>query len=186
MPIHSTRVRSALSRAATLLGVAPAARKLTMRVGHPIPYRIALPDEAAVEAEPGLLSARTGDLIVMVVARDMLKDDDPLPVAVASRRAFTRMLMRSDSLLFRLLEEEFRNRNLHVYGAVWRVRTLGGQWAAWIRGRLEESGASGWIDIHATVKDGILYILVFTMPGGDPAAHEPLLGRIRDSFVLPG
>lgn len=186
MPIRSTRLRSALALAGALLGVAPGARKLTPRVGHPIPYLIALPEGAEIDEAPGLLSARTGDLVVVTVARDMLEDaENPAPVPAESRRRFTSMLMRADSLLFRLLEEELQNRNLKLHDASRRVRTLGGQWAAWIRGRLEENGLSGWIDIHATVKDGILYMLVFTMSGGDPRAHDPLLASIHDSFVLP-
>lgn len=179
-------VRTALSLAGSLFGVAPAARKLATRVGHPIPFRIGLPDEATVEESPGLLSARTRDLVVVVVARDLLRDEqNPLPVAPDSRRRLTKMLMESESLLFVLLEEEFRSRNLQLHGAVSRVRALGGQWAARVCGRLEESGLSGCIDIHATVRDGILYMLVFTMSSGDLGAHEPLLARIRDSFVLP-
>lgn len=186
MPIRSTRVRSALSLAASLLGVAPAARKLTVRVGHPIPYRIALPEEAAIEEASGLLSARTGDLAVVVVARDMLDGEEcPVASSAPSRRRLTRMLMRSDVLLFTLLEEEFGNRNLRLHDAVRRVRSLGGQWAACVRGRVDDNGVSGWIDIHATVRDGILYMLVFTLSGREPSAHEPLLARIRDSFVLP-
>lgn len=181
-------VRSALALASTLLGVPLASRKFARRVGHPIPYRIALPEEAEIHEEPGLLSARTEGLVVVVVARDLLHDEAnpvPGPVAALARRRLTRLLMNSDLLLFVLLEEEFRNRNLKLHDAVSRVRALGGQWAACMRGRLEENGLSGWIDIHATVKDGILYMLVFTMSGDDPGAHEPLLARIRDSLVLP-
>ncbi|HEV3052058.1 MAG TPA: hypothetical protein VGX50_17240 [Longimicrobium sp.] len=182
-------VRSALALASTLLGVPLAARKLARRVGHPILYRIALPEAAEIHEEPGLLSARTDDLVVVVVARDLLHDEaNPVPAAAPARRRLTRLLMNSDLLLFVLLEEEFRNRNrnLKLHDAVSRVRALGGQWAACVHGRLEENGRSGWIDIHATVKDGILYMLVFTMSGGDPGAHEELLARIRDSLVLPG
>jgi hypothetical protein len=187
MPLRSTRVRSALALAGALLGVAPGGPRLTTRVGHPIPYRIALPEGAAIEEESGLLSARTDGLVVVVVARDMLGDGEhTLPPAAPPRRRLTRLLMNSDLLLFVLLEEEFRNSNLKLHDAVSRVRALGGQWAACVRGRLEEDGLSGWIDIHATVKDGILYMLVFTMSGDDPDAYEPLLARIRKSLVLPG
>ncbi len=183
---HIRPVRTALSLAGSLLGVTPAARKLTMRVGHPIPFQIGLPEEATIEEAPGLLSARTRDLVVVVVARDLLHDEaNPRPVAPDSRRRLTKMLMESESLLFVLLEEEFRNGNLQLHGAVSRVRALGGQWAARVCGRLGESGRSGCIDIHATVKDGILYMLVFTMSATSPDPHEPLLARIRDSFVLP-
>jgi hypothetical protein len=180
-------VRSVLALASTLLGVPLASRKLARRVGHPIPYRIALPEEAEIHDAPGLLSARLDDLVVVVVARDLLHDEaNPAPAAAPARRRLTRLLMNSDLLLFVLLEEELRNRNLKLHDAASRVRALGGQWAACVRGRLEENRLSGWIDIYATVKDGMLYMLVFTMSGGDPGAHEPLLARIRESLVLPG
>ncbi len=185
MRIHSTPVRSALALAGALFGVAVG--KLVVRVGRPIPYRIALPEDAEVAEEPGLLSARTESLFVIVVATDMLEgEENPLPVSEAeSRRILTSIIMGSDALLFALLDEEFRRRKLDLRDVVRGIRSLGGQRAACVRGRVHERGVEGWLDIYATVKNGIMYILAFTALGGDLASHEPLVARIRDSFVLP-
>ena len=187
---RSTSVRSALAFAGALLGVAPAtaARKLAVRAGDPIPYRIALPEEAEIERRPGLLAAQTGNLSVIVVATDMLEgEQNPLPLPKPeSRRILTDMIMGSDTLLFALLDEEFRRRRLEIGNVVRGIGMLGGQRSACVRGRFEERGVEGWLDMHATVKDGIMYMLAFTVVRGGLAPHEPLLARIRDSLVLPG
>jgi hypothetical protein len=187
MPTRSTPVRSALARAGALLGVAPPARKMAVLVGHPIPYRVALPVRARIEDAAGLLVARAGDLAVVVVARDMLAaEETPAPVSgTVPRRILTSMIMGSDALLFALLAEELRGRELELESMVRGTGTLGGQRAVCIQGRFTEHGAGGWIDIHGTVRDGILYVLAFTWSRADPRAHEHLLARIRDSFALP-
>src|SRR5687768_10842284 len=58
MPIRSTRMHSALAFIGALLGLASwaAARKLVARKGDPIPFRIALPEEAEIVSRPGVLS----------------------------------------------------------------------------------------------------------------------------------
>ncbi|HEY0017790.1 MAG TPA: hypothetical protein VGC13_15865 [Longimicrobium sp.] len=188
MSNRSTAVRSALAFAGALFGVVPApARTLVAREGDPVPYRIALPEEAEIETESGLLSARTEDLVVAVVATDMLEgEENPLPVSEPeSRRILTSIIMGSDALLFALLDEELRRRKPEFEEVVRGIGMLGGQRAACVRGRVEERGVASWLDIHATVKDGILYMLAFTILGGDVAPHRPLLARIRESFVLP-
>jgi hypothetical protein len=186
---RSTSVRSALSFACTLLGVAPAAaaRKLVARTGDPIRYRIGLPEEAEIEERPGLLAAQTGNLSVIVVATDMLEgEQNPLPLPEAeSRRILTSIIMGSDALLFALLDEEFRRRKLELGNVVRGIGTLGGQRSACVRGRFEERGVEGWLDMHATVKGGIMYMLAFTVLSDDLAPHEALLARIHDSFALP-
>lgn len=189
MPKRSTSVRSALAFAGALLGVAPAAaaRKLVARAGDPVPYRIALPEEAEIERRPGLLAAQTGNLSVIVVATDMLEgEQNPLPLPKPeSRRILTDMIMGSDALLFALLDEEFRRRKLELGDVVRGIGTLGGQRAACVRGRLEEGGVESWLDIHATVKDGIMYLLAFTVLSGGLEPHEALVARIHESFELP-
>jgi hypothetical protein len=186
---RSNRMRSALSFAGTLLGVAPATagRKLIVRAGDPIPYRIALPENAEIEVRPGLLAAQSGNLSVIVVATDMLEgEQNPLPVPEAeSRRILTNIIMGSDALLFALLDEEFRRRELELGNVVRGIGSLGGQRSACVRGRFEERGVEGWLDMHATVRDGIMYMLAFTVLSDDLAPREALLARIRDSFVLP-
>lgn len=187
---RSTPVRWALAYAGALLGLAPPAalRKLAVTVGDPIPYGIALPEDARIEEVPGLLSARTDELAVIVAATDMLEGErSPLAVPEAeSRRILTSMIMGSDSLLFALLDEQFRSRKLKLHDVARGNGTLGGQRAACVRGRFEERDVAGWLDIHATVKDGILFMLAFTVRSGDFASHEHLLARIRGSFTLPG
>jgi hypothetical protein len=187
---RSKRVRSALTLAGALLGVAPAAaaRKLVVRVGDPIPYRVLLPAGAEIETGPGLLSARTRDFSVVVVASDMVAGEaDPLPISEAgSRRIFTSLVMGADSLLFALLEEELGSRKLRLDNVVRGIGTLGGQRAACIQGYFESHGVRNWLDIHGTVRDGVLYILAFAVAGSDSSAHERLSARIRESFVLPG
>ena len=185
---HSTRVRSALSLAGALLGVAPAAaaRKLVARTGHPIPFRVDLPEDAEIEEVPGLLSARTRDVSIVAAARDMLQGD-PHPHALpeaGSRRILTTLVMGSDALLFGVLEEELQTRKLKLDGVVRGIGTLGGQRAACVQGSFEEHGRRAWLDLHATVRDGILYLLAFSV-AGDPGSPPPLFVRIRESFVLP-
>lgn len=186
---RSTSVRSALAFAGSLFGVAPsaAARKLVARTGDPIPYRIDLPEEAEIEERTGMLAAQSGNLTVIVVATDMLEgEQNPLPLPEAgSRRILTNIIMGSDALLFALLDEELRRRKLELGSMVRGIGTLGGQRAACVRGRFEERGVEGWLDVHATVRDGIMYTLAFTVVRGDPGAHQPAIARIRESFVLP-
>lgn len=184
---HVTRMRSALSLAGAMLGVASgaAARKLVARTGHPIPFRVEVPEGAVIEEAPGLLSARTRDLSIVVAATDMLVGD-PHPRAIpeaGSRRILTSLVMGSDALLFGVLEEELQTRRLKLEGVVRGIGTLGGQRAACLQGSFEEHGVRGWLDIQATVKDGILYLLAFAV-AGNPGS-PPLLTRIRESFVLP-
>lgn len=185
---HSTRVRSALSLAGALFGVAPAAaaRKFVARTGHPIPFRVELPEDAEIEEGPGLLSARTRDLSIVAAATDMLAGEahpQTIPEA-GSRRILTSLVMGSDALLFGVLEEELQTRKLKLEEVVRGIGTLGGQRAACLQGSFEEHGVRGWLDIHATVKDGILYLLAFAVAGG-PGSPPPLFTRIRESFVLP-
>ena len=186
---RSPSVRSVLAFAGALLGVAPAAaaRKLVVRVGDPIPYRIALPEEAEIERRRGLLAAQSGNLSIIAAATDMLEGEpNPLPLAEAeSRRILTSIIMGSDALLFALLDEEFRRRKLQLGNVVRGIGTLGGQRSACVRGRLEQRGEEGWLDMHATVEDGIMYMLAFKVVRGDPGPHDPIIARIRDSFALP-
>jgi hypothetical protein len=187
MPTRSTPVRSALARAGALLGVAQAPRKLNVMVGHPIPYRVALPARARIEEDADLLVARAGELAVLVVARDMLaRGQDPPPTPRAEpRRILTSMIMGSDALLFALLAEEFRSREMELQDMVRGTGMLGGERAVCVHGRFREHGPGGWMEMYGTVKDGVLYVLAFTAPGAQAQAHEALLARIRDSFVLP-
>lgn len=187
MHYPSTRRRSVLSLASALAGVAQAApaRKLVMRVGDPIPYRISLPQGAEIETGPGLLAARTRDLSIVVVATDMLAGEvDPLSMPEAgSRRLLTSLVMGSDPLLFGLLDEELKSRRLQLKGVVRGIGTLGGQRAACIQGVFGARDIRSWLDIHGTVKDGVLYMLAFAVPGDAPdrTNASPPASAIRSS-----
>jgi hypothetical protein len=187
MPLHSTRVRSVLAFAGALLGMTPGGPKLVVRTGNPVPFRIALPKDAEIEAGPGLLSTRIGELAIIAVAKDLMEDQSsPLPERKDfSRRILTSMIMGSDALLFALLDEELGRRKLELGRVVRGIGLLGGKRAACVRGRFEDGQSGGWLDMHATVKDGIMYMLAFTVVRGGLEPHEALLQRIHGSFVLP-
>jgi hypothetical protein len=189
MPIRSTRMRSALAFIGALPGFASwvAARRLVVRKGDPIAFEIGLPAEAQIESTPGLLSARIGELVVVAVAKDLMEDGStPLPARKdLSRRMLTGMIMGADAVLFALLDEELTRTKLELGSVVREIGLLGGKRAACVRGRFEDGGPGGWIDMRATVKDGIMYMLAFTVPGGGPEPHQALVKRIHGSFFLP-
>jgi hypothetical protein len=182
-------MRSALAFIGALLGVASwvAARKLVVRKGESLPFEIALPAEAQIESKPGLLSARIGELTVVAIAKDLMEDQStPVPERKnLSRRILTSMIMGSDAVLFALLDEELTRRKLELGSVVREIGLLGGKRAACVRGRFEDGGAGGWIDMQATVKDGIMYMLAFTVPGGGPEPHQALVKGIHGSVFLP-
>lgn len=192
----------AATLAIALLGLAPAApaQTLVSTVGDPIPYRIDLPENWKVsrEQQPAsfrkggmsnsqVLTATRGRVMVMLVTADLLAEqENPLPVSDAeARRMMTDMVMSSDSLLYGMM----RQWNVTPSGeprlrdAVREIRTLGGQKAAYMRGHVAERGESGEIEMHFTLKDGIMYFLMFAAEGG-LGRNETLFERMRDSLVL--
>lgn len=199
------RLSFAATLAIALLGLAPAAPaqsspRLVSTVGNPIAYRIDLPGNWKVsrEQQPAsfrkggtgstqVLTATRGRLMVVLVTADLLAEQqNPLPVSDAeARRIMTDMVMSSDSLLYGMM----RQWNVTPSGeprlrdAVREIRTLGGQKSAYMRGRVAERGASGEIEMHFTLRDGIMYFLSFAAEGGI-GGNEALFGRIRDSLVL--
>jgi hypothetical protein len=189
MRYPSTPVRSALAFAGALFGFAsaPTGRKLAVRTGAPIPFRIALPEEAEVVSGPGVLSTRFGEVLVVAAAKDMMQGEEEGHMARESlaRRVLDGFIMRSDPLLYALLDEELVRRQLELPNAVRRIGTLGRQRAACLRSRFSHGGTDAWLEMHATVQDGIMYMLTFTVLSGDLAPHEALLARIHESFELP-
>jgi hypothetical protein len=197
-----------LSFAFALLGavvLAPAApaqtsARLVSTVGDPIPYRIDLPGNWKVSREqaPGplrkagarnahVLTAARGGTMVMVIAMDLLAEqENPLPVSDAeARRMLTGMLLGSDSLLYGMMDQwnVTPSGEPRLRDAVREIRTLGGQRAAYMRGRINERGAAGELEVHFTVRDGIAYFLMFAAENS-LGRNETLFGRIRDSLVL--
>jgi hypothetical protein len=183
-PLHRTLL--ALLLAAALLGLAPstAAQKLTPTVGHPIAYRVSLPSGAEINDNGETLTAETENMIVFVGAVDLVAGQDkPLPVSDGeSRRIMTSLFMGSDSLLFGLIDHSFREHDVDLTGAVREIRTLGGHRAAYVRGEFQENGEAAWMEVHLTVKDGIMYLLI--VGGMRDNASVALASRIRESFVL--
>lgn len=182
------RYSLAITAAATCgLAQDAAAQALTLRVGSPIPYRVELP-ALATEADDGWsLEVEGSGYYVRVGAMDMMDEvDDPLPVSdTEARRLMTTLFMSSDSLLLGLLEESMQEQQVDLQDVVTEIRTLGGQRSGYLRGRVVcECGHSGTIEMNLTVKDGILYMLMFATEGEGAERHEPMMTRIRESLVL--
>jgi hypothetical protein len=170
----------------------PVLTPLTPTVGNPITYRISLPERWEITREDDVLYARQGPLTVVLGAMDIVRMvKDPPPASEAEeRRIMTNMVMGSDSLLYDLMREATREEEgYRVTGIMHDIRSLAGQRAAYMRGRYEEDGETGWAEAHFTMKDGIAYMLMFTLEGSERteaefATYEPLFTRIRDSLVL--
>lgn len=191
MRTHPTFLRYSLAvTAAATCGLVPdaAAQALTPRVGSPIPYRIELPALATAADDGWSLEVQGSGYYVRVGAMDMMDevDDDELPVSDAeARRLMTTLFMSSDSLLLGLLEESMQEQQVDLQDVVTEIRTLGGQRSGYMRGRVVcECGHSGTIEMNLTVKDGILYMLMFATEGEGAERHEPMMMRIRESLVL--
>jgi hypothetical protein len=174
--------------AVAVLAGAPAAeaQRLVAAVGDPIAYRVDVPAGARIERAGYYMTAETDDAHLTTAAVDMVNDaDHHLPVSDReARRIVTDMFIGSDSLLLGLIDEGMRRRDVRLAGAVREIRTLGGQRAGYIRGRVGRSKDAPSIEMYVTVKDGIMYMLVFTAVG--PTARvESLAARIHQSFVMP-
>jgi len=190
--------------AAALLGAAlvlapPAsaqdAPSLLTSVGSPLPYRIDLPRDWEITRRSQtlptgtvhVLAAASGDLSVAVLASDLVEGSQDRPSGAPeakTRRIVTEMFAKSDSLLLGIMRATtgVMKKDARVRDVVQEIRSLGGQRAAYMRARVERDGESRTVEMHAAVKDGVMYVLVTTVEGGERAAHEPLFARIRDSL----
>lgn len=190
MRIHPLLLRPflTLAVAAALPAAAPAvaAQNLVTAVGEPFAYRVDLPAGAELVRDGHFLTAETKNVYVLVGSVDMVAEAErQLPVSEQeSRRIMTNVFMGSDSLLLGLLDEGMRQRNVHLAGIVREIRTLGGQRAGYVRGRIDQSRNAPWLEAYVTVKDGIMYMLVFTAvrPG---ERFSTLAARVHGSFILP-
>ncbi|HYR08019.1 MAG TPA: hypothetical protein VEQ60_09630 [Longimicrobium sp.] len=183
------RVFLAAMLGAAMLALAPGAATQTLvsRVGDPVPYQIQLPALARISGDGEMLQAETDDFIVVVAAMDMMAEDkDPLPVSEAeARRILTNVVIGSDSLLLAMMEEGAREQNLELSDVVKEIRTLGGQRSGWMRGRTTCScGHEVVIETYVTVKDGIVYMLMFGGYAENAERRAPLIARIHESFIL--
>jgi hypothetical protein len=167
-------------------------------VGSPLPYRIDLPrdwkiNRGSFPLESGrdvhaLAVVRDG-VTVGVLALDLMegqRDGAPVLPDAEMRRAITDMCVKSGSLLYDVLRSSsaLKAKDGPILDLVREIRTLGGQRAAYMRGRVEQDGRWYRFETRLTVQDGIMYVLTMTGEADRYAAHEPLFARIRDSLVL--
>ena len=173
-----------------LFATAPAAagQALILSEGTPIPYQVKLPVDWGSAKQDGVLIVGDGNAVVLITAQAIVadKEEEPLPGsdAEASQQLMNRIL-GSDSVMMGMLTDQFATgAGMDLSDGVREMRTLGGQRAAYLRGRYEAEGEKGWIDAYLVIKDGIVYLLAFRVPGNDPAPYAPLFTRIHESFVL--
>jgi hypothetical protein len=190
MPIKTLRSTLALALAGGLFATAPAAAAQTLvpLVGEPIPYQLSVPDGWEMEREDDEMLYVMGEEMMLLVAVSdlMAEEENPLPVSEAeARRIFTNMMLESDSLLLGLLDQGFtQGMGGQIMDPTREIRELGGERAGYLRGRIVADGEPGWVDVHLTMKDGIMYMLAFVVQGADIERFAPLMARIRESFVL--
>jgi hypothetical protein len=179
----------ALAIAGALATLAPAApaQRLAATVGTPIPYRVSLPAGANISQESEFLLAETDSMYVVIGSVDIMQSwDNELPVSDAeARRIMTNVFMGSDSLLLGLVIEGVQRKFGQLNGAVTEIRTFAGQKSGYTRGDFNQDGERGSLEMHLTVKDGIMYMLIIAVRGHGNASLETLATGIRDSFALP-
>jgi hypothetical protein len=191
MHISSIRARAVLTAAlvALLFGLAPAAaaQDLVPVEGKPIAYRVSMPAAGwNTSTDIGVLQASREDAVIMVSATDLTTlQAKPASISEADyRKILTQRFMASDSVMLALMTRVAANASsLEQDGRV-EIGTLGGQRAAHVQDRRAVNGVARWHRSYITVKDAILYMLAFDVPGGNPEAHKDLFDRIHQSFVL--
>ncbi|HST61613.1 MAG TPA: hypothetical protein VLK84_23110 [Longimicrobium sp.] len=180
----------ALVVAGGLFGTAPAAagQALILSEGTPIPYQVKLPVDWGSVREDGVLIVGDGTAAVIITAQSLAEGDEeePLPGSdAAASQQLIDMILSSDSVLMGMLTDQFATgAGMDLSDGVREMRTLGGQRAAYLRGRYNTDGEEGWIDAYLAIKNSVVYILAFRVPGDDPAPYAPLFTRIHESFVL--
>lgn len=188
MSIMKLRTSLFLAMAGGLLALAPAAAAQTLvpLEGLAIPYQLSIPEGWEAEADGEMVYVTGEDMMLVVAASDLMaEEDNPLPVSEKeARRIFTSMIVDSDSLLLGLLDEGFaEGMDQEIMDPVREIRELGGLRAGYLRGRVVVDGEPGWVDVHLTMKDGVMYMLAFMVQSPDVEPFEPLIDRIRASFV---
>jgi len=195
-----------LPLAAALLGaafiLAPSASAqggpaLRTAVGTPFPYRIDLPRECEIvrgrqtvsDREVHSLTAGSEDLAVVVQTVDLMEGDAQRAPGISDaqmRRIMTDMVVSSDSLLYGIMQSisAVMGKSGEIRDPAWEIRTLAGQRAAYLTGRIESDGILLRFEMHLTVRDGIMYALMTMAPDKRYASREPLFARIRESLVL--
>jgi hypothetical protein len=188
-PMRLSRISVLAVFAAALAGLAPAAaaQDLVPVEGAPIAYRIGVPVGWASSNENGNLTFGHEDAVIIVSATDLVGlQESPPPVTEESRRRIlTQRFMGSDSIMMALMTRvASRAAALEQEGLVKEIRTLGGQRAAYLRDRQVQNGVTRWRQAYITVKDAVMYLLVFVVQDSDPDKHKDLFDRVHQSFVL--
>jgi hypothetical protein len=164
---------------------------LREHVGTPVAYRVGIPVRWELKEDGDKLTATNGRVMLVLGARDLVtnKVESKLPVSDAeSRRILTNMFMSSDSLLLglmdRITEQVMEERGVRCSQVTREVRELAGQHAGFHSLRCGEGREAARLDTWVTVKDGVMYMLVYAGEPKDYAANEPLFDRVRQSLVL--
>lgn len=175
--------------AGLLFGRAPAAAQdLVPVTGAPVAYRVNLPGAGwNTSNENGMLMVGRDDAMIVVTATDLTTlQQRPANITEAQHRtALTQRFMASDSVMLDVMSRVVAGAStLEPEGLVKEIRTLGGQRAAYIRDRKVENGSPKWRQAYITVKDGIMYMLVFIVQDTALDTHKDLFDRVQQSFAL--
>jgi len=187
-----------------------ASTPLVAHTGSPLAYRIGLPqgwqiqrqdvtasrqaqvqagratNTVRVEIQGETLSAASGTAYVHLLVSDVVpvKRSD-MPVSWAEqRRIVTSTLVGSDSLLLGLLANAIRGREADFRDVTREIRTVAGQRAGYLSALLVQRDLQSRTEIYATVKNGVMYVLIFADADSEFAARETLFARVRDSLVF--
>jgi hypothetical protein len=190
MRISCIRVRAVF--AALLFGLAPGAaaqQGLLPLEGSPIAYRVNVPYPGwSNTSENGMMMIARDEAMIIVTATDLaVLQERPASMSEEQyRRILTERFMASDSVMMALTTRVVsRAAALEQEGLVQEVRTLGGQRAAYIRARkVQDDGKTTWRQAYLTVKDGIMYMLVFVVQDRNLDKHKDLFDRVHQSFEL--
>ena len=188
----------------------PASTPLVPHTGSPLAYRIGFPggwevqrkdvnvsrqgqvqggritNTVRMELQGETLTAESGTGFIQLLVSDIVPvQRSDLPVSWAEqRRIVTSTILGSDSLLFGLMANAARGLGTGFRNVVREIRTLGGQRAGYMSGLLVQPGLQSRTEIYVTVKDGIMYVMIFAESDSRFAAREPLFARVRDSLVF--
>lgn len=139
-----------------------------------------------VQFEGELLRAESGTRFIQLVVLDAVPvQRSDMPVSWAEqRRIVTNTLLSSDSLLYGVMGSVMRTQGTDFRNVVREIRTLGGQRAGYLSALLVQQNLTSRTELYVTIKDGIVYVLLFAEADSRFAAHEPLFARVRDSLVF--
>jgi hypothetical protein len=165
---------------------------LREHVGTTVAYRVAIPARWDLKEDGEKLTATNGTLLLVLGAKDLMvgKRETTLPVSPAeSRRILTNMFLGSDSLLLGMMDAVGKRiteePGYRCSTLAREVRELAGQHAGFLSVRCDHGrGESARFDLWCTVKEGIVYFLMYGAEPKDYAVNEPLFDRIRGSLVL--